>query len=701
MSLLARWTLASVALVASLGCSTESSSFQNGSGMDGGGDARAAVEASADADARPLPVPTLLSVAPSHGSFLGGTEVTLRGTNFSESTIVRFGGAMVQPRYTRFVDRNRIVVATPAGRPGSVDVVVEEGERRGALPRGYTYDTVYIDPQQGPTTGGARVSIHGSGTTFADGMEVRFDDLPCTSLQVTSPELASCLTPAHPDGRVDVTGRAGGDPVTLSEAYVFTDTTDEAGGGLGGGTLNGSITVTVLNAMTGDAVPEAFVFLGSDPGAVPPNAGRTNARGQVTLAPRNLTPPATVTASKNCFTSSTIQSFDARAATIYLRPLMLPECGMGSGGGMPQRPLLAARLFGELVWEGSNEFAPNAWDNIPPPRMGERRVAYVFATRPDIFTADPDPMTAAQFQATVLEEIREGYGGRGYPFRFQARPAAIAVYALAGIENTTTRRFQPYVMGVARRVLGSPGMNVEGIVVPMNITLDHVTPVVTEAFAQDRTGLPNVLHGSAFIDLGGEGVIPMPQLSVTRRVSGATDESFEFAGLPGFSGALSDARLTVHARLASGPITGPQTFANTPAPCTGLVVSGVTTPDQTVRVRNWLGIPDITAPMAGGQLPTDRTVRFDIAASPPSLLLLTLQWQASSWNHYAPGADRTIQYPDLSTVMGLADVPRGEAMTLSLVGVRIPDFQFNRFTYATIGPAYWTAYSGRGVLITR
>ncbi len=310
-------------------------------------------------------------------------------------------------------------------------------------------------------------------------------------------------------------------------------------------------------------------------------------------------------------------------------------------------------------------------------------------------------MVAAQFQSTVTETIREGYGGRGYPFQFQARPAALAVYALAGIENTTTRRFQPYVMGVARGVLGAPGQSIEGIVVDMNIPLDHVTPITVDPFPQDRTGLPNVFHGSAFIDLGGEGVIPMPQLSVTRRVGGMTAEQYEFAGLPSFSGTLSDARLTVHARMASGNITGPETFADTPAPCTGLVVSGITTPDQTVRVQNWLGIPDITAPMAGGQLPTDRNVRFDIAAASPDLLLLTLQWQASSWNHYAPGADRTIQYPDLSTVMGLSDVPRGEAMTLSLIGVRIPDFQFNRFTYATIGPAYWTAYSGRGVLITR
>ena len=63
----------------------------------------------------------------------------------------------------------------------------------------------------------------------------------------------------------------------------------------------------------------------------------------------------------------------------------------------------------------------------------------------------------------------------------------------------------------------------------------------------------------------------------------------------------------------------------------------------------------------------------------PDLLILTLAWgSGEQWQHLAPGAERVIQYPDLSTVMGLADIPRGSLLTLSLVGVRIPGFDFNR-----------------------
>lgn len=671
-----------------------------------------------DARVDVAPSPVLVGVVPDHGSFLGGTEVTLRGSNFTEDAEVRFGGALVQPRYTRFVDRNRIVVNTPAGMAGPVDVEIRAGGRTTVLPRGFHYDAFYVDPNIGPTTGGARVSLQGLGTMFVDGMTVTFDGMPCTGVTVTSPTLASCLTPEHPDGRVAVSVRtsATAEPITVDDAYQYTNSADPAGGGLSGGTLAGSLTVTVLNSMTGGPVPEAFVFVNNDPTAVPPSTGRTNMGGQVTLSPPMLRAPVTVTASKHCFTTTTIQSFDARNATIYLVPLMDPSCGMGMPMGMAQRPVYPGRVKGELVWAGPNEFAPNPWSNVPDARAGERRVAYVYATRPDIFTEDYPDTQRARFEERVLEVVPEGYGGRGYPFDFLVRPGAIAIYALAGVERSTTdpmtmmttRRFTPYMMGVARNVLASPvnpstpdeGI-VDNLVINMNIPLDHQTPLnVTPYPLGTGETQPNIFHASVFIDLGGEGVIPRPELAVTGRRGGA----YAFSGLPAFSGALADARLRIHARYASGAITGPRTFQDTPAPCTGLIVGGITTPDETVNVRDWMGIPDLMAPMQGGALPSDRTVRFQVnpMLASPDLLILTLQWgMGMQWQHLAPGAVRAIQYPDLSTVMGLEDLPRGSTLGMSLVGVRIPGFNFDRFTYATIGQAYWSAYAGRGTFVTR
>ncbi len=668
--------------------------------VDAGSDARVDV----GTDARPTPAPTLVGVQPGHGSFLGGTEVTLRGSGFSEDAVVRFGGNLVQPRYTTFVDRNRITVRTPAGRPGEVDVAVEIAGRTATLPRGYRYDSFYVDPSLGPTTGGARVSIHGLGTHFRDGMRVTFDGAACTGLMVTGPELASCLTPEHPDGRVEVAVDNSDEALHITEGYTYADSADSVGGGLSGGTLAGSITVTVLDAMTGDPVPSAFVFLNNEPGAVPPSAGQTGARGQVTLSPPMLHPPVTVTASERCHTTTTIQSFDARNATIYLQPLMIPGCGSpGMPMGMPQRPVYPATISGELVWAGSNEFAPNPWSNIPEPRAGFRRVAYVWVSRPDIFTADPTGAALTAQRDQVLEIVVPGAGGRGYPFQLQARPAAVAVYALAGLENVvpagsmTPVRFTPWVMGVARSVLGAPRAAIENVVIDMNIPLDHETPLEVAPLEGTDPDAPDQFHASAFIDLGGEGVIPMPHATVTGLDSGA----YRLSGLPAFNRNLADARLTVHARLASGTVTGPTAFQDTPAPCTGLVLSGITSPDETVRVRGWLGIPRMTTPETGARLPSDRTVRVALEGGSPDLLLFTMQWTGSSWQHIAPGAERSFQYPDLSSLMGLSDLPSGSPLSLSLVGLRLNGFDFNRFTYTTIGPQYWSAYAGRGAYLTR
>lgn len=694
--------VSSVALFA-LGCSDSGAGIrpEDASTADRPRDARADVPTD-----RPA-LPTLVGVVPDHGSFLGGTEVTLRGSNFTEDAVVFFGESMVQPRFTTFVDRGRITVLTPAGRPGDVDVRIVTGDRSSTLPHGYHYDSFYVDPVLGPITGNARVSIHGSGTHFADGMTITFDGMPCTMVRVTGPELVSCLTPAHPEGRVSVTTTAGTETLTVPDAYQYANSADQVGGGLSGGTLQGSLTVTVLNAMTGAPVPQAFVFLENDPRAVPPRAGQTDERGQATLSPPEFRPPVTVTASKNCFTNTTIQAFDARAATIYLTPLMLPECGMGMGEGMAQRPVYPATITGELVWAGPNEFAPNPWDNIPEPRgMNERRVAYVTTSRPDIFTQDPPPaMPPAYGQvATLLEVIPMNYGGRGYPFRIIARPASVAVYAIAGIEvnytNATTRRFIPYMMGVARAVLGSPNATVSNVIVPMEIPLDHETQLDVQAYPLTGTETtPNIFQANAFIDLGGEGVMPMAHAVATGRASG----TYTLSGLPALSGSIADGRLTVHARYASGTITGPRAFQDTPAPCTGLIIQGVTTPDETIRVRDWLGVPNMTAPQQLGRLPADRTVRFgfNTGTTSPDLLILNMQWATGAWQHLAPGAERAIQYPDLSALMGLQDLPAGSLLQLSLVGVRIPNFNFNQFTYTTIGQGYWTAYAGRGTLVQR
>jgi len=153
--------------------------------------------------------------------------------------------------------------------------------------------------------------------------------------------------------------------------------------------------------------------------------------------------------------------------------MRVPPADMRCGGPPSGRGRNGSFVEGELVWRGPNEFGPNPWSNIPPARMNEVNVAYVYGTQVDVRTPNPDPALGGAIQRVVETPL----GMRGYPYRIFVRPSGMAVYALAGLENTVTAEFIPYVMGVARNVLAGPGETVSNIDVVMDIPLDHSVDV--------------------------------------------------------------------------------------------------------------------------------------------------------------------------------------------------------------------------------
>jgi hypothetical protein len=631
--------------------------------------------------------PLVVGVVPDHGPFVGGNEVVIRGTNFNEDAVARFANALVQPRDTRLTDSRRLTVKPPAGRPGLVDVEVEVDGRRAVLPMGYRYDALYADPPEGSISGGTLITLHGMGTRFTDATVVTLDDLPCAIERVEGPERLTCRTPAHPEARVAIAVETAGERITVPDGYRYADSPEATRGGLGGGPINGSISLTVLAAGTGDALPGAYVYVGDDPNVAAPRSTRTDARGRATISYTDLRGPVTVTVGARCFNSHTVQVFDARNVTLYLYPQMIPACAMGdpppSGGG---RGTFGASVSGELIWDGPMEFAPNPWRNMPLPRAGERRIAFVYATQSDILFAGPPPGDGG----TVLEVVQPGYGGRGYPFSITARPAAMAIYAIAGVENMRTQRFTPYIMGVARNVLGSPRAEITNVRVYMNIPLDHQTEVLVEGLPGVVNNEPDRLRIEGFIDLGGEGVIARPDIALN--VRDARDPLFLVA-LPAFTDTLADARLTVRGIFGTG------TYLN--APYSAVIVSGITTPDENVRLRNWVGIPAITSPIDTGTLAADRTVRFDLSGASPDMWWVNLSGDVLYWQTFAPGASRTFMFPDLSRVMGLGDLPQGQQLYMNIAGFRTPGFEYNNLRYTWLSQYYWTAYAARTLLFMR
>jgi hypothetical protein len=81
--------------------------------------------------------PTVTSVLPSSGPTVGGTAVTLVGTNFDTGATVMIGSTAATN--VMVVDSTMLTATTPVGSVGAVTVTVTVNGRSGGLTQGFTY----------------------------------------------------------------------------------------------------------------------------------------------------------------------------------------------------------------------------------------------------------------------------------------------------------------------------------------------------------------------------------------------------------------------------------------------------------------------------------------------------------------------------------------------------------------------------------
>lgn len=629
---------------------------------------------------------TITRVVPDHGPFQGGTTAVLRGTGFGGEPLVTFDRQGVQPADHRVIDARRLQVVVPAGAVGTVDVTVQIGDETFTLEDAYTYDAIAVDPGSGSISGGTFVNIVGSGTSFAEGDRVIFGRMPCTDVTVVSATRITCRTPAMAADTVDVTvvHSADSTETVAVSAYTYYETSDPISGGLGGGPVTGSINLTAIDAMTGLPVPDAFGILGED--LTTEHQGLTNVMGQLTFSGPDLAGNHTIHVAKHCYQRTSIVSFDAQDVTVFLTPWLDPACGMGSGGGGGGRGRNGSFIEGELVWRGPNEYGPNPWSNIPVPRTGWNRVAYVFTTQSGPNAPNPDPSVGGGTNR-VLERLVEGVSELGYPYRIFARPAGLAVFALGGLENLGTGQFIPYVMGVTRNVLAGPGETVRGVNIIMEIPLDHYVEVQPGALPDAVADGPNRYRFGAILDLGGEGVVARAwstfNFDVVRRRD--LSRSVRFVAEPALLGSLADGRY----RMTAGWYTGEWDSS----PYTTVTMNGVTAVDEVVELPDFIGVPDFTAPLNGEMIPADRILRWQ--ASPGGQ---TADFQVISiiggdgnpaWQMFVPGDVFEAPIPDLSSIPALRDIAGG-TLYGSIYAVKVPGFVFDEFRYTYLNDRYWS-----------
>ena len=170
----------------------------------------------------PAPVPT--SVTPPSGSSMGGTPVSIAGTNFQTGATVTIGGI---PASVSTVTSTTIACTTGPHFPGPRDVIVTNPDTQsGTLPGGYTYvdpppQPTSVSPASGTTAGGTALTIGGTG--FQTGATVTVGGVLAT-VSTVGPFAIACSTGPHVPALSDiVVTNPDAQFRTLSAAYTYVD----------------------------------------------------------------------------------------------------------------------------------------------------------------------------------------------------------------------------------------------------------------------------------------------------------------------------------------------------------------------------------------------------------------------------------------------------------------------------------------------
>jgi hypothetical protein len=215
--------------------------------------------------------PTLTSNTPNTGNTNGGTVITLTGTNLTNASSVSFGG--IPSSSVTVINETTVTCVAPAHAAGMVDVVITTPGGTATLASAYTYAATVptlsmVSPATGPVAGGTTMTLTGSNLTGLTGVTI--GGASASSISVLSATSATCITPPHVSGMVDV----------------------------------------VINTTGGSAaLPGAFTYLNAPAmGAITPVHGPTAGGTTVTITGTNLTGTTSVTFGGTAATSVTVVS---------------------------------------------------------------------------------------------------------------------------------------------------------------------------------------------------------------------------------------------------------------------------------------------------------------------------------------------------------------------------------------------------------
>ncbi len=620
-----------------------------------------------DADLAPGTSFAVTGIKPNHGPFTGGTETYITGLGFNKSAAVKIGGVSVDPTKIVLVSPQALKIVTPAGKPGTADVTVtlSKGGSSATLKAGYTYDSILLDPSSGPVAGGTLVTVQASGLAFSSATTLKLGGLAMTDVTVVSASVLKAVTP-----KTDRTGPAhlelseGGTTTTVREAFTYYQASNPRNGGLGGGPLKGTLTVSVLNTYNRSPITGAKVVAQKERTLT--LSAVTDGTGTAVLTNSKLSGKVSVTAGAKGFESASILAFDARDVTIFLTPLPRPQPGPLPPGQSP------GVIKGSIMFGGATGVGSTKWKLVPEPKSKNQvKRAYVYTSVPSMAWGAPSLGTGTYVDYT-------SDGSTAWEYTMYGRSGSMAVYAIAGIYNKTSGSFQPYVMGITRGVVVGPG-DVVFANIKMNIPLTERVKVRIKDAPVD---LPRYRVRLA-IDVGADGLVMRPDSEL--KGDGVPDQ-LAYGRLPAFNHqGLIDATYTAEVRISNNQTKSELPFTVATVKMT-LPKGGEIVADQ------FLGVPRQIKPGPGGKI-QGNTLAWAYTGGKASLSVVILRKtdQTPVWRFYAPGDVTIAKLPDPAT-LGLPAWPSGPLVWVQYLA-RLPGFKFDNFTYSHLSTRYWDRYS--------
>ncbi|HYI01037.1 IPT/TIG domain-containing protein [Hyalangium sp.] len=607
---------------------------------------------------------SLAAVTPSSGPTQGGTDALLDGANLPPDARVAVGALEAMP--VSIPSETRLHLTSPAGASGNASAIhvrsASDPENEALLPGAFQYEAPLmlgqVEPAQGAIAGGTLVTLRGEG--FGEGATVTFGGEPARDVQRVDDHTLTCRTPSSSLGTVAIVVTRGGSQAVLTEGFTFFD--PRGPGGLSGAPLTGTLNVTVLDSSFGSygaPVPAARVMLGTDPAT--PFQGTTDARGQLTFSDSRLAGAQRVTAFKEGYDAITVMGIRAENLTVFLRRI-----GSEVNPGEPPIPptaVITGRVFG---FKPPRPLAPD-----------EELEARVFVSQSS--PAGGPPFGGVGDRTADTWKLHQD----GASFRVHAQPGLRAVYAVLGVLKGTD--FEPYLLGVHRGISASNARIAAGQDVVLDMHLNVTAPLTVEG-PVSVGGAPALHEVYAWLDLGSEGLVPLPSNwgTGTRLYSSVTGSGpwLTFPFFPRLDGSSF-----LFLDLLRGTTAYPQSLLYHRQ--NGAVTEGV-------ALGPMLPLATFTTPTAGGHFEGTVAWRAEGGATPDVQQLLLTELGPTGgprWTVIMPGGTAQVAMPAPALDALRATLPPGAMLRAELTTCRVPRFQYDHWTYDTLSPLAWTAYS--------